>query len=1200
MTRQHSIKVLYLEDSVADFEIISNLLINAEFDIEISRVDKELEFKAFLVDNHFDIILADYNLPGFDAFAALHIRNQFCPEVPFICVFDSIREEQAIELLKSGASDYVLKDRPRRLPFAIRQALNETKEKDARGKAEEEKRKKEEQHRLILQTALNGFLLLDRDSLILEVNEAYCNMSGYSEQELLSMHIFDLEALENEGDTAVRIQNIMEKGEDRFETVHRRKDGSTFDVEVNVQYKPFEEVRLVAFLYDITESKQMEEELLHEKLLLHSLMEYSPDVIYFKDSQSRFIRVNRSLAGKCGLSDPNDILGKTDFDLFEAVHSQEAFNDEQQIMRTGNPIINKEEFEIWQDGQRTWALTTKLPFYDKKGKIIGTFGISKDITDRKLAEQELKKLSMAVEQSPVSILITDTHGNIEYGNPKILEITGYKPEELIGKNPRILNSGGKSDIEYRKLWETITSGNEWHGEFHNRKKNGELYWEQATISPILDEKGTITHFLAVKEDITVRKKEEQIKNVIFNISKAATATENLVQLIGFIRQELGTIIDTTNFFLALYDKQTETISLPFFVDEYDDFQESKPIPIENTTTGYVIKTQKSLLANLDKLKELDDSGLVGKSGADALIWLGVPIKINREVIGALVLQNYSDASAYNKSDQKMMEFIVDQISLAIYRKNVQQDLIQAKEKAEESEEKYRALYNNAPLSYQSLDEDGCIKDVNPTWLATMGYERDEVLGDWFGNYLHPDYVEHFRKNFPEFKKRGFISDVQFIMKKKERSFIHVSYEGCIGYTPDGKFKQTYCVFKDITEQRALENHLIKAKEKAEQSDQLKSAFLANMSHEIRTPMNGILGFSNLLKNPKLSGEKQQKYIQIIEKSGTRMLNIIDDLVSISKIESGITEAFISETNINEQIDYVHDLLKLSAAEKKIRFTFEKGLPDNTSIIETDKEKFTGILSNLVKNAIKFTEEGSLEFGYVLKNNGSLGTSPFLEFYVKDTGIGIPADKQEVIFDRFMQADISDKMARQGTGLGLAISKAYVAMLGGNIWLESEEGKGSTFYFTIPYRLEPERLNGKENEISKDTEIHLNPEGLNLKILIAEDDESSEMLLELVLEPFGKEILKAGTGIETVEACRSNPDIDLIFMDIQMPDLNGYEATRQIRQFNKDVIIIAQTAFALSGDREKAIEAGCNDYLTKPIKKDQLYALMQKYFREFYA
>ncbi|MCX6305919.1 MAG: ATP-binding protein [Bacteroidetes bacterium] len=240
---------------------------------------------------------------------------------------------------------------------------------------------------------------------------------------------------------------------------------------------------------------------------------------------------------------------------------------------------------------------------------------------------------------------------------------------------------------------------------------------------------------------------------------------------------------------------------------------------------------------------------------------------------------------------------------------------------------------------------------------------------------------------------------------------------------------------------------VNEQKKAQLADKLKSAFLANMSHEIRTPMNGILGFAELLKEPNLNGDLQQKYIAIIEKSGTRMLNIINDIMDISKIESGVMKISLTESSINEQVEFIYNFFKPEVEAKGIRFSFKTTVPFKESIITTDREKVYAILTNLVKNAIKYTDRGDIEFGYEIVQRKK---TQLLQFYVKDTGIGISRESQAVIFERFVQADIADKMARQGAGLGLSITKAYVEMLGGTIWVDSEEGNGSVFYFTLPY------------------------------------------------------------------------------------------------------------------------------------------------------
>jgi len=529
----------------------------------------------------------------------------------------------------------------------------------------------------------------------------------------------------------------------------------------------------------------------------------------------------------------------------------------------------------------------------------------------------------------------------------------------------------------------------------------------------------------------------------------------------------------------------------------------------------------------------------------------------------------------------------------------------------ESREKFLKIFDRAPVLIAITKiEDGTYIDVNNFALTFSGYSRDEVIGrksteiGWVSTSGRQKMVESITET-------GRIDglEMQFTMKNSKAvwglvngEIITLENQKCLlTITTDiSDRKQMEFLLKQKNEEFETQNEeylqlneeltqtneeLYYSKEKAEESDRLKSAFLANMSHEIRTPMNGILGFTELLKEPQLTGETRNTYVGIIEKSGNRMLNIINDIISISKVESGQMEVFISETNINEQLEFIHSFFKLEIEQKELQLTVKKGLTADDAIVFSDKEKIYAVLTNLVKNAIKFTQEGFIELGYEKKGN-------FFEFYVKDSGVGIMKEQKDLIFERFRQG--SELLTRnyEGAGLGLSISKAYVEMLGGKMWVESQFGEGSTFYFTIPFNVEVDKgndilfdeFNGKETSFPR-----------KLKILIAEDDESSEMLLSLTLESISRTIVKVTNGQDAVSTCRNNPDIDLILMDNKMPIMDGYEATRRIREFNKDVIIISQTAFALPGDREKVIDAGCNDYIPKPFNQKILLDTIKKYF-----
>lgn len=362
--------------------------------------------------------------------------------------------------------------------------------------------------------------------------------------------------------------------------------------------------------------------------------------------------------------------------------------------------------------------------------------------------------------------------------------------------------------------------------------------------------------------------------------------------------------------------------------------------------------------------------------------------------------------------------------------------------------------------------------------------------------------------------------------------------------------------------------LIRVKEKAEESDKLKTAFIANISHEIRTPMSGILGLADLLKVPDLSSESQTTYIEAIISSSNRMLCIINDLINISKIEAGQIEIRKEVTDINKLIDELFIFFLPEANKKGIVLKINKELPVNKIFVKTDKTKLSQVITNIIKNALKYTSEGFIEFGCRMKDDSLL-------FYVEDTGLGIKKEHQEMIFERFKQGEVSNSGIPEGVGLGLAISKAYVEELGGTIWVKSAPTKGSVFYFTIPFKEPVVNVPSKKRE-EKTVKISL------ANILIAEDDDFIFLYLNEVLKQNNMNAIHAINGEEAVNVIKNNPNIDLIIMDGRMPVMGGLEATRKIKKIRPEIPIIALSAMAHDTDIQDALEAGCVAYLTKPI------------------
>jgi PAS domain S-box-containing protein len=510
----------------------------------------------------------------------------------------------------------------------------------------------------------------------------------------------------------------------------------------------------------------------------------------------------------------------------------------------------------------------------------------------------------------------------------------------------------------------------------------------------------------------------------------------------------------------------------------------------------------------------------------------------------------------------------------------------------------RTLVDLLPAFVYVKDFESRFEVANDACAAYMGATSpQELIGKTDYDFYSPEAAAIFRSDEIEvLKGNPLINKVEYWVSPENIQHIMLTTKVPL-YDTDGNIKGLVGTSYDITDRKKEEEALIKAKEKAEESDRLKSAFLANMGHEIRTPMNGIMGFSELLKDTKLTGEEHQRYVQIIEQSGTRMLNIINDLIDISKIESGLMNIDISKCNINEQLEYIFEFFQPEAEGKGLRFTYEAFFNADEVIIDTDIEKLNAILTNLIKNAIKFTEYGSIEFGYILKPARVAHKSAELEFFVKDTGVGIPAEQREIIFERFRQGSESLNRNYEGAGLGLSISKSYVEMLGGKIWVQSNysqnaEGNGSVFHFTLPYSCEQPKKKHVQTPFSGKSEENMDKV---LNVLIAEDDAAAEILFSSIVSQFSKEIYVARNGIEAIEVCKNCPEIDLILMDIKMPEMDGYEATRRIRQFNKDVVIIAQTAYAQASDKKKTFDVGCDDYISKPIKKDELISIIRKYF-----
>ncbi len=760
-------------------------------------------------------------------------------------------------------------------------------------------------------------------------------------------------------------------------------------------------------------------------------------------------------------------------------------------------------------------------------------------------------LDILFNDANVPIIIWDSSMVVTHINKAFENLTGFEKSGNEEIKLEVLFPKEKVDSSLQLIRESLSTEKSEHIELEILTKENDVKTVLWNSTNIFD-KGGKNIVATIAQDITKRKRTEESLTILE--TRYRRLFESAKDGIVILDAETGSIIDVNPFLINLLG-----------------YTKEKFLEKEIWEIGFF----KDIAANKEKFIELQQNEYIRYDN------LPLETADGRKISVEFV------SNVYTVNNKKVIQCNIRDNT---ERKRAENLLII-------SETRLRTLI-------QTIPDLIWLKDINGTYLLCnhmfgrfFGASEANIVGKTDYDFVDSELADFFRANDRIAMAAGkpttneewitFADDGHRVFIETIKAPMYDSHNNLIGI---------FGIGRDITERQKSEKELIEAKVKAEESDRLKTSFLANMSHEIRTPMNGILGFTELLKKPHLSGNEQQEYINIIEKSGARMLNIINDIVNIAKVESGQMEISVAAIDINEVLDEVSAFFKREAEIKELKIHTFKPLTEKEAIIHTDREKLIAILTNLVKNAIKFTDSGLIEIGYSKKGD-------HLEFFVKDTGIGIPVEQREFIFDRFRQGSESMSRNYEGAGLGLSISKAYIEMLGGEIWVGNNndsaepEGsgteKGSVLYFNIPYnqaRMEKTLRISKKKDSEKENQL------FNLKLLIAEDDRISQKLIEISTGNIAREVITVATGTDAVEACRMNPDIDLILMDIKMPGMDGYEATRQIRTFNSRVAIIAQTAYALSGERARAIEAGCDDYISKPLDLELLIKLIKKTYK----
>ncbi len=846
------------------------------------------------------------------------------------------------------------------------------------------------------------------------------------------------------------------------------------------------------------------------------LFDFSNDAIFFFDiTTGLYLDANNAALELTGLT-LEEIKKKHTYDI-----SPQGFDRMKKVKTSSDTIDLGEVIYVRPDGTERIALLSAIPM--KETLILG---IAKDITERKKYEIYIKQSETTyrniLNEISELIYIQDEFGRFLDVNRAVEIIYGYSKEEFIGRTPQFLSAEGFNDLnKISKILTEAYYGKVSSFEFWGKTKSGKVFPKEVYVYPgnYFGKKVVIT----VARDVTERKVSENLlKQTIARNSAILNALPDII----FIFNSNYKVVDCS------YNSNAPLLMHPReFLGK--NVQEVFPDNLRDIT-----------FKNVDKVL------LTGEIITDFY-----SLEIKQET-------KYFE-TRYVKSGENEVLAIVRDIS---EQKKIESAL-------NENKSIFHTLIDNAPFEIWARNlEMVCIlenKLLREHWGSLLGtkLQDNKIKNDEYNVWL-----ENNKKAVA-----GEIINSEVVFEVEGSDKVYQNIVAPI-YDNDNHITGIAGFNIDITERKLVELELIQQREKAIESDNLKTAFLQNISHEIRTPLNGIIGFSNLLQYNDITKEEIKDYTKMIQQSGYRLIEIINNILDISKIETGQLNIDNKQFSINALMDDVYHSFKKIAEDREIEFKLLITLADDNSIIIGDEIKISQILNNLLNNAFKFTLSGTITFGYTIQDS-------YLELFVKDTGIGISKEDQIKIFDRFTQTDNSISRGFEGAGLGLAICKGLTNIMNGKIWLDSSVGNGSQFFFNIPY-IFPKTINNSPNSEHRDMRIKT--------VIIAEDDIVSFKYLKTLLEKKNIQIIHAENGQDAICYASNYPNIDLILMDIRMPIMNGIEATREIKKILPNIPIIAQTAYSFNEEKKTFLEAGCDDYIVKPIDKEQLDKILEKY------
>ncbi|MBK9290358.1 MAG: PAS domain S-box protein [Bacteroidetes bacterium] len=1044
--------------------------------------------------------------------------------------------------------------------------------------------------------APDAIAITTSDALILEVNAKLCEYSGYQANELIGNQFSVLFSEAELKRKPFQVEKVLKGETVENERFLRQRSGLEIPVWMKSLLLP--DGTVVSFMRDISSIRKTEQELTRQKAFSQNITEKIPNIVYLHDLRSRSnVYCNRSVAAMLGY--PPDVLTDEDEGFLEkVVHPDDykMFDKFYEQADLSDPELTF-HFEYRMkafSGEWRWFKGYERVWEHKDGKITMLIGAVLDVSSEKekeealrMSEQRYRKLMelfrKVSDNMPDMLWAKDMQKRFIFVNKSICDnlLHATDQEEPIGKTDLFFANRIKAerpdDPDYHTfgkicqdsdevIFQTQTPGR--FDEFGNVR--GKFLYLDVVKAPILDEQGKLIGVVGAARDITERKLQEKYLAIQHAVAEAVVSSADLTQLVSTIRDELKAVIDTSSFYVAMADKNRGKLFTPFVedIDEIDEWD------IEGSLTGLVVQRNEVLHIDCAAYQEMVAQGEVQLVGTMSASWLGVPLTVNGEAIGAIVVQSYTDEHAFGERDQTLLEFLANQIVLYIQRKSA---IDQAKllERAVEQ----------SPNGVAVLNAKRQVVYINQGFADLLGRTKENIIacGPGFAQEIlkNDELVNELMESL--LSENSWKREIQVL--RPDGSSVWVDASIWPIYSGNNELSHFLVNLEDVSAKREMLNELIEARDRAEESDRLKSAFLMNMSHEIRTPLNSIMGFSDLLATQTTDPEDVRAQAEMIYRNGQRLLGLINNILKISKIDAGAEELQSVVFSPAELLQEVVHSFQPQANKQGISLKLNVAESDRHIRIASDRMKIHQVLDNLVNNALKFTHQGFIELGFKM-TEGKAG------FYVRDTGRGIAETEVEKIFERFYQADVSLNRGYEGVGLGLALCKSIMNLLGGKIWATSEPGKGSVFHFELPverhYSAHPET--GTPSQQSAEVHVRGNED----TILVVDDDEASLIMMKALCRSLGQKALFAPGGAEAIEVLRANPGIGLIFMDIKMPGVDGIQALEEIRKAGNNCVIVATTAYALHGDEQRLRAAGFDDYLAKPVTKASITQMIMKY------